>query len=93
MDADGDVIGLQVIAPAVFNSCRSVLHGGRVRLGGNTATMDASVGTKLKQEISSNYKSFDNPSELPDDRPTNGFACDSNKNHGEMNQHNEAIFI
>ncbi|XP_024864971.1 glutathione hydrolase 7 isoform X3 [Kryptolebias marmoratus] len=42
--------------------------------------MNVSSGTKLKQEFSSNYKSFDGPSELNDDCPTNGFTCDSNKN-------------
>ncbi|XP_037535057.1 glutathione hydrolase 7-like [Nematolebias whitei] len=43
--------------------------------------MDASVGTKLKQEFLSNYKSFENPSESTDDCPTNGFTCDLNKNN------------
>lgn len=49
--------------------------------------MDGSVGTKLKQEFLSNYKSFENASESTDDCPTNGFTCDLNKNEGERKQH------
>lgn len=52
----------------------------------STSAMEVSAGTKLKQEFSSNYKSFENPSELSDDGSTNGFTCDLNKNRGERGQ-------